>query len=181
MRRNRTAVALSSVAIIVAVGGIAGIIAESLEARAQRSFAMQQLVRAEAINDLNSFVLSDAAPSGKPFTVNELLGRAERIVQRQHRQTGGSRVELLTSIGVQYWAQDQDDSAARVLEEAYKLSLKIPEPATRARASCALASELARGREPARAEALIKEGLRQLSDQSQFVLDRVFCLLRGMR
>jgi len=140
---------------------------------------MQQLGRAEAINDLNSFVLSDAAPSGKPFTVSELLGRAERIVQRQHGQAGSSRVELLTSIGVQYWAQDQDNSAARVLEEAYRLSLEIPEPATRARASCALAIALARGREPARAEALIKEGLRQLSDQSQFILDRVFCLERG--
>ena len=37
---------------------------EKLEA--QRDFALRQLSRAESINDLNAFLLSDAAPSGRP-------------------------------------------------------------------------------------------------------------------
>ena len=51
--------------------------AQARAATEQRDFALRELSRAEAINDLNSFLLSDAAPSGKPFTAGELLGRAE--------------------------------------------------------------------------------------------------------
>ena len=147
-------------------------------ARAQRDFALRQLSRAEAINDLNTFLLSDAAPSGKPFTVNDLLGRAEHIVERQPGNNT-NRVDLLISIGRQYETQDEDAKARRVLEQAYKLSRGLRERSTRARASCALASTLARAGERQRAETLIQEGLRELPDQPQFMLDRVFCLLRG--
>src|SRR5262249_23298279 len=73
MRRNRTAVALSALAAIAAVGGLAGTLTQAREARAQRDFAIHQLSRVESINELDNFLLADAAPSGKPFTVNELL------------------------------------------------------------------------------------------------------------
>ena len=50
---------------------------------------------------------------------------------------------------------------------------------TRARASCALGSVISRGGDPKRAETLIQEGLRELPDEPQFVLDRIFCYARG--
>src|SRR5262249_48918278 len=132
-----------------------------------------------AINDLNAFLLSDAAPSGNPFTVNDLLMRAEDIVERQHGEDEASRVEILVSIGRQYSTQDEDARARRVLEEAYARSRTLSEQSTRAKAACALASAVARVGELARAEALIQEGIREVSDEPQFVVDRVFCLLRG--
>jgi serine/threonine protein kinase/Tfp pilus assembly protein PilF len=179
VRRNRTAVALATLALVAAVAGLLGTMNQAHTASAQRDFALRQLSRAEAINDLNSFLLSDAAPSGKPFTVNELLGRAEHIVQRQHGENDAGRVELLISIGRQYWSQDEDAKARRVLAEAYQLSRGLPERSTRSKASCALASVLARAGELPRAETLIQEGLRELPGEPQFTLDRVFCLLRG--
>ena len=138
VRRNRTAVALAALAFLAAVAGVVGTLIQARTARAQRDFAFRQLSRAEAINDLNSFLLSDAAPSGKPFTVDDLLARAEHIVERQPGEDT-IRVELLIAIGRQYTVQDEYAKARRLLEEAYRLSRALPERSTRAMASCALA------------------------------------------
>ncbi len=179
VRRNRTAVVLAALAVVAAVAGILGTLMQARTARTQRDFALRQLSRAEAVNDLNSFVLSDAAPSGKPFTVNELLGRAQHIVGRQRAASDPTHVELLVAIGRQYWSQDEDAKARQVLEEAYKLSRALSDRSVRAQASCALASALARAGDPHRPEALFQEGMRELPDESDLGLDRIFCLMRG--
>jgi eukaryotic-like serine/threonine-protein kinase len=179
VRRNRTAVALATLAIVAMGAGVVGTLIQARTARAQRDFALRQLVRAHATIEFNEFLLSDAAPSGKPFTVNELLGRAENILARQHSADDTSRVELMVDIGDQYSTQDEDAKARRVLEEAYKLSRPLHESITRAEASCSLAGALARDGELARAEALIQEGLGELPADSQYDVDRIFCLRRG--
>jgi len=178
VRRNRLAVALAALALVGTMAGVAGTLVQARRARQQRDFAFGQLARAEAVNDLDSFLLSDAAPSGKPFTVNELLRRAEQIVEQQ-RGDNPTRVQLLVAIGRQYQDQDEDAKARHVLEEAYQLSRGLSEPSPRAQASCALGSAVARGTDRQRAAGLIDEGLRELPNQLQFALDRVFCLLRG--
>jgi serine/threonine protein kinase len=179
VRRNRAAVALAALAVLASGAGIVSTLIQARTARTQRDFAFRQLTHAEAINDLDNFLLTDAAPSGKPFTVNELLGRAERLVERQHDLNDVNHIQLLISIGRKYQGQDQDASARRVLEQAYELSRRVTDQSTRAQASCALGSALSTGGDPKRAETLIQEGLRDLSDEPQFVLDRIFCLARG--
>jgi serine/threonine-protein kinase len=178
VRRNRLAVGLGSLALAATIAGVIGTLLQARTARVQRDFAYGQLSRAEALNDLNSFLLSDAAPSGKPFTVTDLLGRAQHILGRQHGEDA-NRVELLISVGRQYWSLDEDEKSRQVLDQAYRLSRNVAEPSVRAKAACALGSALARGSELPRAEALVQEGLRGLPDEPQFALDRVFCLLRG--
>jgi serine/threonine-protein kinase len=179
VRRNRKAVALATVALAATIAGVVGTLIQARTARVQRDFAYRQLSRAEAINDLNEFILSDAAPSGKPFTVKELLGRAERIVERQQGANDVNRAESLVSIGRFYQTFDDDADGRRLLGEAYDYSRKLSEPSIRARASCSLASALSRGQDQPRAEKLIKEGLDELPTQPQFLLDREFCLARG--
>src|SRR5207247_10001343 len=124
-------------------------------ARVQRDCAIRQLSRAEAINDLNNFLLSDAAPSGKPFTVDDLLARAEHIVDRQRDKRDPNRIGILVAIGRQYASQDEDAKALRVLSGAYDLSRQVTDRSIRARASCGLGEALSRGSEPTRAEILI--------------------------
>ena len=179
VRRNRTAVALAALAILATAAGVVGTLIQARTARKQRDFALRQLVRAEATIEFNEFLLSDAAPSGKPFTVNELLGSAENILARQRTADDTSRVELMVVIGDQYSTQDEDAKARRVLEEAYKLSRQVKEPIARAEASCSLAGALARDGELHRAESLIQEGLRELPAGTQYDVDRIFCLRRG--
>ena len=102
VRRNRTAVALATLALLASCAGLVGTLMQSRTARTQRDFAFRQLRHAEAINDLDNFLLTDAAPSGKPFTVNELLGRAERLVERQYDLNDVNHIQLLISIGRKY-------------------------------------------------------------------------------
>lgn len=178
VRRNRTAVALAALAFLAAVLGLLGTITQARAARAQRDFALRQLARAETINELNSFVLSDAAPSGKSFTVDGLLTRAQHIVQQQSAKDV-SHVELLISIGRQYTVQDEYAQARPLLEQAYRLSQTLQDPSTRARASCSLAQTLSRQGEFDRAGQLFQQGMNVLPREPIFAADRAGCLLRG--
>ena len=127
--------ALATLAVAATVGGVTGTLVQTGTARAQRDFALRQVERSEALKDFHEFLLSDAAPSGKPFTVNDLLARAEHIVERQHADDDPTRVMLMTSIGRQYLAQDEGASARRVLELAYILSRSVSDRSIRAQAS----------------------------------------------
>jgi tetratricopeptide (TPR) repeat protein len=191
---------LSALAALTMIGGLAGTITQAEratrqasiaeeqrnradeQARAateQRDFAVRQLSRAEALNDFNAFLLSDAAPSGKPFTAGELLSRAEAIIDRQHDESDANRAEMLVAIGRQFRIMDRDDEARRLLSRAYDIAQKLPDRTTRARAACNLASAVARAGERERAETLFREGMAQLPQEAQYTLDRIACLLEG--
>jgi serine/threonine-protein kinase len=178
-RRHRTPVTLAALAFLASIAGIVGTANQARIARVQRDFALSQLSRAEAMNDLNSYVLSDAAPLGKPFTVNELLARAEGIIKRQRGADDTSRADLLISIGRQYTVQDEYAKARALLEEAYRLSRGLTNVSTRATASCSLAQALSRAGDFQRADALFQDGFHALPDEPRYALDRIFCLERG--
>ena len=113
VRRNSTAVALATLAVMATAVGVVGTWIQARTARAQRDFALRQLSRAEAINDLNTFLLSDAAPSGKPFTVNDLLG-AQSTSSSDYLAKIPIAWTSSISIGRQYETQDEDARARRV-------------------------------------------------------------------
>lgn len=151
---------------------------QTLEARRQRDFARAQLGRAEAINDLNYYVVNDAGPAGAPITIRGLMARALHVLERQ-RLNDANRVTLLTSVGWAYEAQDDHASGLRILNEAYRLSQGVSDPAARALAACTLANALANEGPSPRSSELIDYSLRELPDSPEFALDRSFCLSRG--
>jgi serine/threonine-protein kinase len=185
VRRHRLPVALASFALLALLAGAAGIVVQSRRANRaaaiaeeQRDFALRELSRAEAMNDLNAFLLSDAAAGGKPFTTDDLLARAERIAERQRAGPNENRADILFAIGRQYGAQDEQGKARRLLTRAYELTRLSADRATRARMGCALADVVADEGEFERADALLREGL-ELPDEPQFALARIFCRLRA--
>jgi tetratricopeptide (TPR) repeat protein len=178
--RNWGGVLGALLTLIVLISAVAVTTLQMLEARHQRDFSRRQLARAESLNELMSYVLTDAAPAGKPFTVNELLARAAHVLERQ-RTNDADRAALLTSIGRQYDTQDEDNSALKYLGDAYQISLGVSDPSVRARAACAFASALASRDNSARPEALLEEGLKQLPEDAAFALDSSFCWLSGNR
>lgn len=180
VRRHRLTVALAAVAVVALVTGAAGVWLQSARAAAERDFALRQLARAESVNDMNAFLLSDAAPLGQSFTAGDLLARAEDLLNRHPVEPPDeTSVEALISIGRQYWAQDEDDNARRVLTRAHDRSRALPvaSASTRAKASCALGSALARGGDRERARTLVQDGLTEMPAGRPFLLDRVFCEL----
>jgi serine/threonine-protein kinase len=179
VRRHRAPVALTSLAVLATLAGLVGTVLQTRKARAQRDFALRQVERAEILNEFHKFLLSDAAPSGKSLTINELLRRAEHIVERQHAANDPNRLRLMLSIGRQYLEQDEQASARRLVEEAYKQSRSLADVSVRAGASCTLAAILARDLELDRAETLFQQGLRELPQETQFALERIDCLQSG--
>ncbi|HZJ70159.1 MAG TPA: tetratricopeptide repeat protein, partial [Planctomycetota bacterium] len=150
---------------------------EALQARAQRDFALQQLARSEATNDLDAFLLRDAAPGGKPFTVGALLDRAEVIVGRQpdDRTRAGMRIQ----VGRQYLLLEQDAKGRAVLGKAYDDARRVADPALRAEAACELAWGVALGGEQARGEQLFQEAMALIPADPLYAPLRVECLLSG--
>jgi serine/threonine-protein kinase len=179
VRRNRTAVALAGLAALAIVGGTIGTLLQARTARAQRDFAFQELKRSQEHDEFLEFLLADAAPSGKPFSVTDLLARAEQVVEKQHASDAVRRADLLMWIGMDYSSEDQSAKGRRIAEEAYRLTRTVPDPAIRARASCALAYCLSQDEDLARAEALAQEGLRELPNDERYAIDRVNCLRTG--
>jgi serine/threonine-protein kinase len=198
VRRNRVPVALASVAVMALLAGLVGTItqaerathqarvAEDERSRAdeqarvateQRDFALRELARADTVNEFNAFLLADAAPSGKPFTAGELLGRAEKIVERQ--QNDAERVDVMTTIGDQYRELDRTSDALRILTHAYEIAQKLPDRISRARAACSLALAEMRAGESERSEALFQEGMSALPDEPQYRQARIGCLVVG--
>jgi serine/threonine protein kinase/tetratricopeptide (TPR) repeat protein len=200
VRRHRASATFASLIFVALVGGLTGTMMQARRAtqharleeaqrrradeaaraaKQERDFALRQLSRAEAINDLNSFLLSDAAPAGKPFTVGDLLARAEHLIDQQTGGPDDNRVELLIAIGQQYEQQEQHVKARELLGKAYNLSRGRPEPEVRAKAAAAYGDTIAGTGEYAHGEKLIQEALAELGDLPRYALARIFCLLRG--
>lgn len=180
VRRNRVAAGASMFAVTALATAAVALWLQARQSAADRDFALQQLARAEAINDMSTFLLSDAAPLGRPFTAGDLLGRAEDLLNRHPLDPPDApTVESLVSIGAQFQSQDEDANARRVLTRAFELAGRLPAAAhaTRARAGCALAGTLARGNleDITRARTLVADSLALVPHGEPFVLDRVHC------
>jgi serine/threonine protein kinase/tetratricopeptide (TPR) repeat protein len=178
-RRNRAGVALAGLAFVAAVAGIVATTYQARIAQTERDYALRQLARAEAVVDLDHFLLTQAAPLGRPLEVSELLQRAEQIARRQSAASAESRVNLLLSIGDQYRSLDDTDRARDVLQLAYAEARATSDSSIRARSACALAGALVKGSELARARALVAEGMAALPEESRYALDRIYCLKRS--
>ena len=177
IRRNRVGVAVGAIIFLAIAAGVTGIVIQDRRVRAERDFALHQLVRLQQHDEFLDFLLSDAAPSGKPFTVNNLLDRARHILEKQ--KASPAQLDLLEWIGEDYTSQDEHGEARPILERAYKLSQQSADPSDRASGACTLAVALARDEDLTRAESLIQEGLRELPNDPQYALSRIGCLRQG--
>ena len=176
LRRHRIAATFSFTALTAIAAGTVGTVYQARLARDERDYALRQLSRAETINDFNHFLLSDAAPLGRPLEVSELLGRAEQIARRQSAGSVESRTDLLIAVGEQFRAMDEPDRARNVLQRASELAATSSDPSVRARSDCALAHALAKGDGLERAKSLVAGALANLPDEPRTTQARIYCL-----
>ena len=196
VRRNRTAVALGTAVALALAAGIAGTLMQARRARqetararveraradqeaviasAQRDFALREVARNEAINEMNSLLLVGAPPSVR-FTVPELLQRAEDMVRKQKDDAAGTKADLMLQLASQHLAIDDVQKAERLLNDALALARR---PEARARIACALSNvERASGSIDA-ARKLQEEALALLGDGPQFAVVRADCLVEA--
>jgi serine/threonine-protein kinase len=179
VRRNRTVVVLAVLAAMATIAGVIGTLMQTRLARAQRDFAFRQMESSEVLNEFHEFLLSDAAPSGKPFTVDDLLDRASRIIDRQHAANDPNRLRLMMAIGHQYLEQDEASKARPLLQEAYKLSRLSADISIRSKASCMLGVSISQADGSSQAETLFHEGLSEIPADPQYAMERINCLRSG--
>jgi serine/threonine-protein kinase len=179
VRRNRVPVALSAFAFLAILAGSAGTLIQARASREQRDFAFQQLRQNEEHDEFLDFLLADASPSGKPLSADELLTRAEHIVDKQQASNAGRRADLMIWIGRDYSRRDRDVDARRVLLAAYQLTRGLADEALKGRASCELANIMARDENLDRAESLFQEGQRELAADPRYAIERSECLRTG--
>ncbi|MEP7207522.1 MAG: serine/threonine-protein kinase [Casimicrobiaceae bacterium] len=194
--RNRAAVALVAFALVALLGGLFGTITqaqratraaevaqahsvradhEAQQAAAQRDFALRQVARLDAVNDLNALLLTDAVHAGKPLRVGDLLARAEALIAHQPGPIDPGRIDMLVAIGLQYKFMDQDDKARVLLERAYRASRSMRDVSARVSAGCAYGVAI-RGYDDARGAVLVRASLAELPDDRAFDIERLSCL-----
>ncbi len=188
VRRHRRSVLFAAVVGMTLMAGFVATLVQAHRANferrragEQRDFALRQLSRAEAINDLNMFLVHDAAPLGRPFTAVQLLERAANIMDQGYADNDENRVELLVAIGRQFVAINEIARARPLLGKAYELSRQVGDQAIRARAAAALGDVIAISGDFDRGEELIQESLAELGTDPKYALERIFCLGRGSR
>ncbi|HEX3915109.1 MAG TPA: protein kinase [Steroidobacteraceae bacterium] len=179
VRRNRVPVALTGFAFVAVLAGLAGTLIQARAAQQQRDFAFQQLRQNEEHDEFLDFLLADASPSGKPLSADELLARAEHIVDRQHAANVSRRADLMIWIGRDYSRRDRDVDAHRVLQAAYQSTRGLQDEALKGRASCEFANTLARDQDLDRAESLFQQGQRELAGDPRYAIERSACLRAG--
>ena len=182
VRRNGLAVALSAAALLALAAGLVGTVTQARRAteeaaRAQREasratkerdFALQQLTRSRDVNEFTAFLLGEAVPAGKPVTMRELLGRAEKLVDKRFGNDEAIEIELLVELGDIYNALEETDNATRTMRRAYDASLRLTDPSVRANAACGWARTVALSGDFAEARRLIDSALAQTTDESRF-------------
>ena len=163
VRRNRAATALGALACLAIVAGLAVSAREALESRRQRQAALRQLRVAEATNSFTTYLLSNAAPAGTPFTAADLLRRGEEVANLQFDERSPLRVHILLSL-IQHYPHAEDSAAAeRLAKEVLALAESAGPSLVRAQAACTLgymrafAGDLEEGTE------LIERGLADLA------------------
>ncbi|HKD18578.1 MAG TPA: protein kinase [Thermoanaerobaculia bacterium] len=176
VRRNRGGVAAALVVFTAVVAGGLGILWKSREASRQRDAAQIQLARATATNEFLGFLLSVAAPGEKKFTVGELLGQGEALIDKQFSGNDPLRAEMLVAVGEQYWNEEQYDKGGELFAKAAAIARRSGDPALRARALCPLALARMAGGKRRIAENMIARALADLPDDPQYALQRAECL-----
>jgi eukaryotic-like serine/threonine-protein kinase len=187
VRRNRVPVA-GAVALVASLGaGLVGTLwqagraeAAAVEAQKQRDLVQKELKKSQALNELNVYLLNDASPANKPLTIGEMMGRAERVVERQYKDNPELYVSMMLTIGHEYQAMGQHAKAKAILSDAYARARLVPDKVLRARAGCVWGHTRAILGEMKEGKALIDEGT-QLLQEAPNEDQEIGCLVSAAR
>jgi eukaryotic-like serine/threonine-protein kinase len=179
-RRNRLSVSLGSFVLLALLAGLAGTAWQARVAARERDLSLAQLERAESTNAFTSFLLGQA-PGGRPVPVQEILARAERLVDKRFAADEPLAVDLLVTIASIYDTRNETDGARRTMKRAHEMSQRVADAAVRAKASCGWARAFSAEGDFAGAYRLIDKALAETTDEARFDSVVANCLLeRGI-
>jgi serine/threonine-protein kinase len=146
VRRNRVAVAATSLVISALVVAATVTSIEMFEARRQRDEARLQAKRAEAQERFANMVMEQSGPGGRPLTRAEMLDRSVELLEQQYRNDPRFIARALIPISGRY--MDLGDTAKELaaLKRAEMIARQLRDPVLLLSVQCnTVETELAQG------------------------------------
>ena len=140
--RHRLELGATAAVIAALVAGTGIAVRQARASAAERDRALEQLRRAEAVNDLSAFLLSQARPGQTPISNAELLARGEAVIDRRFANDAALRTHMLLMLADRYHENQQFDAWRRLLARAYSDAQNIGDSVLHAQATCAWATHL---------------------------------------
>jgi eukaryotic-like serine/threonine-protein kinase len=175
--RHRLGIVAATTVIVALIAGTTIAVVQARESARQRDQALTQLRRAEATNELSTFLIESARPSGKPFSNAELLARGEGVIAKRFARDASLRIFMQLTLADRYFNNQQYEARDRLVKQAYEDSRTIADVGLRSYASCHWASHLAEHGEFRQAFALFDDVLPLLSRSPEYVEFEANCLL----
>jgi tetratricopeptide (TPR) repeat protein len=129
-------VAAAAIASVALLTGSAVALWQARSAAAERDRAVAFASRNEAVTEFLGRMITDAAASQTPITVNELLTRSEKLALNDASGSPENRAAVLEMIADRYFATDNAERAEPLLARALQLLDKSRDPALRSRLTC---------------------------------------------
>ena len=125
VRRNRLAVALTTVALFAAVGGATGIAIQARTARVERDVAIRERDRAQRMTDftIGIFKVSDPQETtGNAITAREVLDKASKDVETSLANDRELQAKMMGVMGKAYSNLGLYQRARQIYERSLKLA-----------------------------------------------------------
>ncbi|HET8650738.1 MAG TPA: serine/threonine-protein kinase [Gemmatimonadales bacterium] len=113
------------------------------QARIQRDLAIYQEQRATASSSFMQFLLQSIAPTGKAYTMQELLDHARELLGTVYRGDPRFEARMMVELADQYFELHDRQHELPLLVDAEKLASQWDDPETAAYAACRLAKSSA--------------------------------------
>lgn len=180
VRRNRTAVALGSVALLVAIAGVAGILLQARSARLQRDAALRERDRANRVAGLMSDMFTMQEPDetrGNTVTAREILDRASKQSETSLAKDPDLQAQMMCTMGKTYTRLGLYSAARPLMERGIEIGRRANGPTSPVVLNCAneLAFQLIQEGRFAESDKLLQEALaielRTLGGENPLTLD----------
>jgi eukaryotic-like serine/threonine-protein kinase len=128
VRRNRTAVAAASLALIVTIAGVAGTLFQARMARKQRDLAFRERDRANRITEFMSGMFKVSDPSearGNSVTAREILDKASNDIDTGLAEHPETQAQLMDVMGKVYESLGLYIRARPLLEQAVEIERRV--------------------------------------------------------
>jgi len=131
VRRNRTAAALSTLALILTIAGVTATLLQARMVRKQRDLAFRERDRAHLITEFMSGMFKVSDPSearGKTITAREILDTASKSIDTGLAKDPETQAQLMGVMGNVYESLGLYPSAQPLLEQAVDIQRQVLGP-----------------------------------------------------
>ncbi len=145
VRRNRVAVALSALAVVALIGGLARTVTqaeratrEAAVAERERDQARYQAQRAEASSEMLNLMFEEFGTGGKPLTSDALVDRGVELVERRYQSDPHLRALMLVQLARRYGDLNHSEKERTTKLRALALAEQNGDDDVAASAQCSL-------------------------------------------